>query len=305
MMRGGFAALVLFALGARAEESSFNLHVDPGVGPSLNHTNWVSGAHLSLDTTGFELGPIAPEIEIYGLSANNSEILDQGAAFGGGVGARLRLFNDEKGYLFNPGGPNGNLLGNLWVAAHLNYSNAPTGIGFDVGVGYEFSLIDGLQVGPFGKLLWLGNNQMLLFGLTFSVGFPTAGMAPEGDPDGDGVKGPLDKCPEVKGPPENASDGDGVVDRLDKCPNVAGPKENKGCPDTDQDGDGVIDRLDKCKDKPGTVENNGCPLKEPSRDSDGDGVPDEEDKCKDVPGPKENGGCPVEPGTAVPPPPRS
>ncbi len=295
--RWSAVAVLLFAFGAQAEQSTFNLHLEPGIGPSFNQSNWISGAQLNFDTTFFELGPVAPEIALYGLSSANRTLLTEGSGFGAAIGARVRLLNDEKGYFFNPGGPNGNLLGNLWADAHLNYTHGNLGLGFDVGLGYELSLIDGLQVGPFARFAWLGNNQLMLFGLSFSVGFPSS-VPPDADPDGDGIKGAADKCPNEAGPKENNGcpdkdkDKDGIVDRLDKCPDQAGPKENNGCPDTDSDHDGIVDRLDKCPDKPedkdGYQDEDGCP----DPDNDQDGVPDVEDKCPNVKGPKENNGCP-------------
>jgi OmpA-OmpF porin, OOP family len=55
-------------------------------------------------------------------------------------------------------------------------------------------------------------------------------------------------------------DGDGLIGDADRCPNAAGPPENHGCPDSDTDGDGVVDRLDECPDVPaGPHGKNGCP----------------------------------------------
>jgi OmpA-OmpF porin, OOP family len=55
-------------------------------------------------------------------------------------------------------------------------------------------------------------------------------------------------------------DGDGLIGDADRCPNAAGPPENLGCPDSDTDGDGVVDRLDECPDIPaGPHGKNGCP----------------------------------------------
>ena len=55
-------------------------------------------------------------------------------------------------------------------------------------------------------------------------------------------------------------DGDGLIGDADRCPNAAGPPENRGCPDTDTDGDGIVDRLDECPDIPeGPHGKNGCP----------------------------------------------
>jgi OmpA-OmpF porin, OOP family len=56
-------------------------------------------------------------------------------------------------------------------------------------------------------------------------------------------------------------DGDGLIGDADHCPNEPGPPENLGCPDIDTDGDGVPDRLDECPDLPqGPGGKNGCPV---------------------------------------------
>jgi OmpA-OmpF porin, OOP family len=56
-------------------------------------------------------------------------------------------------------------------------------------------------------------------------------------------------------------DGDGLIGDADHCPNEAGPPENLGCPDIDTDGDGIPDRLDECPDLPaGPGGKNGCPV---------------------------------------------
>ena len=52
------------------------------------------------------------------------------------------------------------------------------------------------------------------------------------DPDGDGVCGLLDNCPDVSNPDQLDTDGDGIGDVCDFCPTGG---------DTDTDGDGVID----------------------------------------------------------------
>ena len=56
-------------------------------------------------------------------------------------------------------------------------------------------------------------------------------------------------------------DGDGLIGDADRCPNQPGPPENLGCPDIDTDGDGILDRLDDCPDLPaGPGGKNGCPV---------------------------------------------
>jgi OOP family OmpA-OmpF porin len=125
-------------------------------------------------------------------------------------------------------------------------------------------------------------------------GFQDADGCPDPDNDNDGIFDSLDKCPTTAGIAENNgcpdvdSDKDGIVDRLDKCPNEAGIAELNGCPDKDGDGDGIVDRLDKCPAKDNFQDADGCP----DLDNDGDGFPDETDKCPNNPGVAETGGCP-------------
>ncbi|MBL9036969.1 MAG: hypothetical protein JNG84_00510, partial [Archangium sp.] len=198
---------------ASAEKAAVNVHLDPGLGTGLDKVILVTGATLKIDTTLIQaLGPVAPQIEGFGLSAVDHTYLDDGVAFGVGLGARLRLFNDEKGYYFNPGsGHLGNLWGTYWLDAHVTYTSGGFGVGFDVGTGYEFSLVDGLGIGPFAKFLMNTQHAQLMFGLSFTVGAPQTT------------------------PTEADYDNDGILGDNDKCIDEAGPKENGGCPD--QDGD--------------------------------------------------------------------
>jgi outer membrane protein OmpA-like peptidoglycan-associated protein len=326
-LRALLIAATLAALPAAAERGKVNVHLDPGVGTGLDKSIFLSGVSVKVDTTLIEaLGPVAPQIEFFGGSAVNRTYLDDGSIFGVGIGARLRLFNDEKGYFFNPGTKHlGNLWGNLWVDAHFTYMSAG-GPGFNVGLGYSFSLVEGLLVGPFAKFQLTGPSQFLLFGVSFTIvapqttpeeadydgdgilgdndkcideaedkdGHEDEDGCPEKDNDKDGVDDADDKCPHEAGPAENKGcpvndkDGDGVNDPADKCPDVKGPAENQGCPDGDKDSDGIVDRLDKCPDVKGLAAFNGCP--EP--DADKDGVPDSQDKCPNEAGPEANKGCP-------------
>lgn len=55
-------------------------------------------------------------------------------------------------------------------------------------------------------------------------------------------------------------DGDGLIGEVDKCPEQYGTPENRGCPDEDRDGDGVVDREDECPEIPGEPGKKGCPV---------------------------------------------
>lgn len=135
-----------------------------------------------------------------------------------------------------------------------------------------------------------------------------------GDRDGDGLKDPEDKCPDVPEtyngymdddgcPDDPDTDGDGLADSKDSCPNLAEDKDgyldDDGCPDPDNDADGILDKADKCPDQPedpdGFEDTDGCP--EP--DNDKDGVVDLDDACPIDPGPQDNKGCPKKPALVV------
>lgn len=124
------------------------------------------------------------------------------------------------------------------------------------------------------------------------------GFAPP-DPDGDGVAGGLDNCPDVPNADQTNTDGDAFGDACDT------DDDNDGLSDTaeaaagtdpldpDTDNDGIPDGADQCPAEPGPATNNGCPDVPPPVDTDGDGVPDSQDLCPTVPGPANNNGCPV------------
>jgi outer membrane protein OmpA-like peptidoglycan-associated protein len=147
----------------------------------------------------------------------------------------------------------------------------------------------------------------ILIGFSYSPTF-------NDDPDGDGITGTNDLCPEEPedfdgyqdedGCPDVDNDGDGIPDINDKCPNEPedfnGYQDDDGCPDgnIDSDGDGIPDYKDKCpneaEDFNGYQDDDGCP--DGNTDSDGDGIPDYKDKCPDQPetfnGLEDEDGCP-------------
>jgi len=138
----------------------------------------------------------------------------------------------------------------------------------------------------------------------FQVSFGWNGLMVQPDPDGDGIPGKLDKCPneaedkdgfqDDDGCPDPDNDGDGFVDSKDRCPDSAGTDE--GCPVYDTDKDGIVDKLDKCpneaEDKDGFQDEDGCP----DPDNDNDGVVDLKDNCpnkaEDLDGFEDGDGCP-------------
>lgn len=245
-------AALCVATPSLAEKAAVNFHLDPMVGTGLDKFRLVTGAALKIDTTLLKfLGPLAPQFELYGVGASDRTYLHEGSLFGGGLGLRLRLLNDEKGYLFNPGSTHtGNLWGNLWVDAHVTYNSGGYGVGFDAALGAELSLVEGLNIGPFAKFMFVGKradenvpHMLLTFGLSLGIGAPQTTPA-DADYDNDGVRGDADKCV------DEAEDKDGFED-------------SDGCPDKDDDKDGVDDVDDKCPKEKGEADFEGCPAPPP------------------------------------------
>jgi OOP family OmpA-OmpF porin len=106
--------------------------------------------------------------------------------------------------------------------------------------------------------------------------------APPADPDGDGIVGKSDKCPELAedkdgfedddGCPDPDNDKDGIPDVQDKCPlqpeTVNGIDDEDGCPEVDTDGDGILGSRDLCPNEPetknGYKDDDGCPDEVPA-----------------------------------------
>jgi OOP family OmpA-OmpF porin len=115
------------------------------------------------------------------------------------------------------------------------------------------------------------------------------------DPDGDGILGDADGCPndaedkdgfqDDDGCPDSDNDGDGIPDASDKCPTEAETvnqiEDDDGCPEKDEDNDGIFGAADQCsteaEDKDGFQDEDGCP----DADNDADGILDGSDKCPD------------------------
>jgi outer membrane protein OmpA-like peptidoglycan-associated protein len=152
------------------------------------------------------------------------------------AGARVRILNDERGHLAQlwPRGPKGNAWGNLWVDLSIGYAHAPTvdagshWAALEIGVGYEFSLLSPLQIGPYVSYRQVFVKRtypaFLCIGISISFGYPKVFPKPkprprprprprpnirgrQGDRDGDTVGDGIDKCPST--PPGAQVDEDG------------------------------------------------------------------------------------------------
>jgi outer membrane protein OmpA-like peptidoglycan-associated protein len=238
---GGLLAFVLGARPAAAEEGLVNVHLSLGAGVLAN-----DAAAEGIRSVGLDLNLkvdvpvhrwVAPQIG-YGLIY----LPGSGSAESGVhmvmFGARVRVLNDEKGYLANlwPRSPRGNPWGNLWVELSLGYAHAPTVSGvshwfaLELGVGYEFSLAGPLQIGPYLSYRQIFVKKELpafvCIGVSISFGYPK-------------------KIPRVEGAD--------VRPRPQPRPNIVGRQG-------DRDGDYVGDGIDKCPSTPpgAKVDENGC-----------------------------------------------
>ncbi|MDX2246355.1 MAG: OmpA family protein [Bacteroidia bacterium] len=177
----------------------------------------------------------------------------------------------------------------------FNFS-VPLGLGFRIQTGipvsFDFNAMYKLNVTDFQDYFSLNTGVVFNFGKKLPPP-----IVEDPDTDGDGIKDPLDDCPEVpgiarlNGCPDR--DGDGIADSLDKCPDTFGLVEFEGCPDPDRDKDGTTNEKDDCPDEPGTPALKGCP------DQDNDGIADRMDNCPDLAGIAALNGCPDRDGDGI------
>jgi hypothetical protein len=114
-------------------------------------------------------------------------------------------------------------------------------------------------------------------GLVTSIGYSRDWQILAGDPDGDGIRGDADGCPDRPedldgfedgdGCPDVDNDLDGIPDLIDLAPNLPedfdGFEDGDGRPDLDNDNDGISDADDLCPDRAedfdGFEDGDGCP----------------------------------------------
>lgn len=161
------------------------------------------------------------------------------------------------------------------------------------GVGAKLALNEALSVRLDGRHIIspaLNRDAGLLSHFEGLLGLSVALGQTNPDPDGDGIEGDADLCPDTAGiAPRGCpdADGDGFDDTIDKCPADAGIAPD-GCPPKDEDGDGVPDTDDACPAQAGLEALGGCP------DGDSDGIPDGQDACPATAGVAPDG-CPPPP----------
>lgn len=228
----GLLALILGARPAAAEEGLVNVHLSVGAGVLANDAAADGIRSAGLDFNLKVDVPVhrwvAPQIGygfIYLPGAGSAESGVHMVMFG----ARVRLLNDEKGYLANlwPRAPRGNPWGNLWVELNFGYAHAPTASGvshwfaLELGVGYEFSLAGPFQIGPYLSYRQVFVKKELpafvCLGVSFSFGYPK--KIPKVVPVIDRPRPRPQPRPNIVGR-QGDRDGDFVGDGIDKCPST-------------------------------------------------------------------------------------
>ncbi len=294
----------------RPNHRVFNLHLGGGfafaVGNDLDNAGL--GEYGGQGTLGADYavgGPLALSllVGINGFGPGDDNLL-QDLFFGAGF--RFRFIVDRNGALNQEGG---NAFGNLWLDIHFGYHSylAEDHGGFNIGLGYEFSLFKDFNLGPYGRFQfvpWGEYLQYMMFAVGIQISF--SGQFEPDDTDEDGIEDKEDNCPNNKedkdgfededGCPDTDNDNDTVLDLNDKCPDVAGVAGNNGCPDSDPDRDGIDNTIDKCpheaEDMDGFEDLDGCP----DIDNDQDAFIDLDDKCpveaEDADGFQDEDGCP-------------
>ncbi|MEM6954675.1 MAG: OmpA family protein [Myxococcota bacterium] len=232
---------------AQADSGRFHVHLDLGLGVPVsgptsrrgndsNDRPLGGGGWLSAD---FQLAaPLAVEA-IFGIAVFGRPfpLTGEGEARLGqaGIGVRLRLFDNDRGYATEP---NGNVASNLWISAHINYFNYDRDqFGVDVGAGYEFSIARPFQLGMFSRAMFAFGGRddtidiAVVAGLSF--GFEILGTRQAADADGDGMSDAREA--EVGTDPQDEdTDGDLILD---------GIEDNTGTNplERDSDNDGLND----------------------------------------------------------------
>jgi outer membrane protein OmpA-like peptidoglycan-associated protein len=302
---------------AHAESGVLNLHIDLGAGiPFLGDQLVDDGMGnytiepMFVGTVGVDWQlavPFALELIAgggYGLGGFVDEttgVRDEGSPYGtAALGGRFRFLDNREGYANETGG---DYDGNGWVSAHLGWHFFDGHeFGIDLGGGYEWSVIDPVQLGLFvrGALLLVGDNpkvDAIVYG-GVNASFELIGGAEALDSDGDGLSDERELAEHHTDPQNPDTDGDQLGDGLE-----VDTETNPTLPDTDGDGaqDGVEDANrdgvpdpSECDPRLADTDGGGVPdgfemqngtncRDRSDDDQDGDGVPNHLDRCPNTP----------------------
>jgi outer membrane protein OmpA-like peptidoglycan-associated protein len=250
------ALAALWAAPAYAESGRFNGHLEIGLAlpPIARPNEFVNGGGLAMAVKfDYKLHPIASAQIGYLFDFFGGSVGTDRWAMGVIGGTKLRFLDDHNGPLAYVSGAKGMKKGNPWGAAwvdvNVGWGYFPRGsmLVVDVGGGYDFSILDYLQAGPYIMFDYFytfaaGPDLFVAtLGISFTTGFP-ADVSGAADSDGDGLSDETEDA-----------NGNGVVDEgVETDPNKAdsdedglddGDEVKRGTKplDPDTDGDGAFD----------------------------------------------------------------
>ncbi|WP_342380030.1 hypothetical protein NVS55_10730 [Myxococcus stipitatus] len=127
---------------------------------------------LSLGATGMEAdtagsSPLSIQVELFGNRFSDNSLLDKGWGWGGGLGARLKFFENPH---------TDSRLRTVWYDLNVNLS--PNGFGVDTALGLQLSLGELVSMGPFVKFARVGGVNGLFGGISLDFGAPAKQGAP-------------------------------------------------------------------------------------------------------------------------------
>ncbi|WXH27464.1 hypothetical protein WA016_01388 [Myxococcus stipitatus] len=126
---------------------------------------------LSLGAIGsdamLEHTPLSIQVELFGNRFSDTSLLDKGWGWGGGLGARLKLFESAHGE---------STVRNVWY--DLNANLGTNGFGVDTSLGVSLSLSELVSMGPFVKFARVGGVNGLFGGISLDLGAPASRSAP-------------------------------------------------------------------------------------------------------------------------------
>ncbi|QSQ17497.1 hypothetical protein [Myxococcus landrumensis] len=114
---------------------------------------------LGDDTVGNT--PLSIQVELFGNRFSDTRLLDKGWGWGGGLGARLKFFE-------NPHADSS--VRSVWYDFNVNLS--PNGFGVDTALGLQLSLGELVSMGPFVKFARVGGVNGLFGGISLDLGAP-------------------------------------------------------------------------------------------------------------------------------------
>lgn len=201
-------ALLALPSAAAAESGRYDVHIGLGDGALLDVSPVGVVGHVAFD---WQLAaPVALEAMVSGgtFIGSQDELVGYVQA---GVGARIRVLDDDTGYALD----GGSIHGGLSIAPHVGVGVAGSVVAFtlDTEIGYQLSVAEPVSLGLFVRPTLAINDQgvpnfALFFGIDAEIAIEPL-WTRDVDTDGDGVFDRRDRCPAT--PPATTVDRRGCV----------------------------------------------------------------------------------------------